>query len=178
MSTPMKVSRQGLMELISHEAIVQSRYKDTVGVWTIGVGHTKAAGAPDPRSFGGKMPIKDVFALFATDIARYENDVRKAVTAKVSQTEFDALVSFHFNTGGIRKASLVKALNAGDRKAAADQFLNWSKPAAIIGRRRKEQKLFAEGVYAGGGKATVYPADGDGAVQWKKGKVIDLSAEI
>ncbi|WP_428141663.1 glycoside hydrolase family protein, partial [Bradyrhizobium sp.] len=36
------------MALISHEGIVLSRYKDSVGVWTIGVGHTKAAGNPDP----------------------------------------------------------------------------------------------------------------------------------
>lgn len=35
----MKLSDKGLMALIAHEGIVQSRYKDAVGVWTIG-GHT------------------------------------------------------------------------------------------------------------------------------------------
>lgn len=40
----MKLSKQGAMELIGHEAIVQTRYRDTKNIWTIGVGHTKAAG--------------------------------------------------------------------------------------------------------------------------------------
>lgn len=172
------VSKEGLMELIGHEAIVQSRYKDSVGVWTIGVGHTKAAGSPDPKTFNGAMPIKDVFALLAKDLAKYEAAVNKALKVEVTQPEFDALVSFHFNTGGIAKASLVKSLNAGDRAKAAAEFLNWKKPPEILGRRRKEQALFAKGVYAGGGKATVYPADAAGRVQWKKGKTIDLAKEL
>jgi len=33
----MKTSIEGLVSLVAHEGIVQSRYKDSVGVWTIGV---------------------------------------------------------------------------------------------------------------------------------------------
>jgi GH24 family phage-related lysozyme (muramidase) len=36
----MKVSDLGLAELAGHEAIVTRRYKDSVGVWTVGVGQT------------------------------------------------------------------------------------------------------------------------------------------
>ena len=43
--------KQGAMELIGHEAIVQTRYRDTRNIWTIGVGHTKAAGDPDPAAY-------------------------------------------------------------------------------------------------------------------------------
>lgn len=169
-----QLSRQGLMELVAHEGIVQTRYRDSVGVWTIGVGHTRAAGAPDPRTFAGLMSIADVFALLRRDMARYEADVRDALKVAVSAAEFDALVSFHYNTGGIARAALLKLLNAGDRERAAAAFMNWSKPAEIIPRRRKEQKLFAAGAYSGGGKATVYPADEDGRVTWSKGQSINL----
>lgn len=172
------MSLAGLKELIGHEAIVQTRYRDSVGVWTIGVGHTKAAGPPDPKSFKGTMPIADVCALFRKDLKKYEAAVNGVLKVEVSATEFDALVSFHFNTGGIAKAALVKSLNAGDRKKAAKQFLNWNKPPEVIPRREKEQKLFATGAYSNKGKATVYPATADGTVEWKKGKPIDLDEVI
>lgn len=171
------MSKKGLIELIGHEAIVQTRYKDSVGVWTIGVGHTKRAGPPDPKSITGIMSIKDVLVLYQRDLQKYIDAVNTAVKVDVSQTEFDALVSFHFNTGGIGRASLVKSLNAGDRKRAAKEFMNWIKPPEIKKRREKEQRLFASGTYSGQGKATVYLATTDGKVLFDKGKSIDLSGE-
>ena len=174
----MALSKKGAMELIGHEAIVQTRYLDSVKVPTIGVGHTKAAGAPDPNTFSGTMSLPDVFALFVKDVQKYVDAVNKAVTGPVTQTEFDALVSFHFNTGRIATASLTKSINAGDKKKAAAEFLNFSKPASIIGRRKKEQKLFAEGVYSNNGKATIFPADTNGKVLFNKGKSVDLSTVV
>ena len=174
----MKLSKQGAMELIGHEAIVQTRYRDSKSIWTIAVGHTKAAGDPDPASYDGVMPFKDVFKLFQKDMQKYVDAVNAALKASVTQTEFDALVSFHFNTGGIGRASLTKSINAGNKTLAATQFLSWKKPPEVMGRRKKEQKLFAQGVYSNGGKATVYPADANGKVQWKKGKSVDLAKEL
>ena len=87
----MKVSKEGLMELIGHEAIVLTRYKDSVGVWTLGIGHTKAAGPPNPATFDGEMTVKQAVELFAKDIAAYARDVNSALKVTVSQTEFDAL---------------------------------------------------------------------------------------
>jgi lysozyme len=174
----MNLSKKGAMELIGHEAIVQTRYLDSVGVWTIGVGHTKAAGAPDPQAFAGSLPLKDVFDLFVKDSQKYVDAVNAVLEAEVTQAEFDALVSFHFNTGSIAKASLTASINAGDKKKAAEQFMSWSKPESIIGRRKKEQKLFAEGVYSNGGKAALYPASPEGKIQWKKGTSVDLAKEI
>jgi lysozyme len=173
-----KLSKQGAMELIGHEAIVQTKYRDSKNIWTIGVGHTRAAGEPDPATYTEVMPLKEVFKLFQKDVQKYADDVNAALKVPVSQSEFDALVSFHFNTGGIKRASLVKSINAGDKKTAAKQFLSWKKPPEIMGRRKKEQKLFAEGAYSNGGKATVYPAGAKGKVMWSKGKRIDLAKEL
>jgi lysozyme len=166
------------MELIGHEAIVQTRYLDSKNVWTIGVGHTKAAGEPDPKTYDKEMPLKEVFKLFQQDVQKYADDVNAVLKVPVTQTEFDALVSFHFNTGGISRASLVKSINAKDKKTAAKQFLNWKKPPEIMDRRKKEQKLFAEGVYSNRGKATLVPADAKGKVLWSKGKRIDLAKAL
>jgi len=178
----MKISDKGIMALIGHEGVVLSRYKDAVGVWTIGVGHTKAAGAPDPATYTGKMTMRDAFDLMRKDIVKYERGVLNAVKVPLAQHEFDALVSFHFNTGAIAKASLTKHLNAGNKAAAAKAFANWTKGGgrvlpALVKRRSDERAMFSRGVYPKP-VATLYPATHDGRVQWSEGKQIDLVREL
>lgn len=155
-----------------HEGIVPAPYRDSVRVWTYGVGHTAAAGAPVPEKMPRGMPadldaaLREVFAVLRRDLTKYEMDVDRAVTVPVTQAEFDALVSFHYNTGGIFKAQLTKALNAGDRPGAIKGFMGWVKPPEIIPRREAEQSLFANGVYPGG-TATVWGVTEGGSVIWR-----------
>lgn len=170
----MRMSREGALELIGHEAVVLSRYRDSKGIWTIGVGHTAEAGAPDPESFDGEMQLPEAIDLFRRDLRRYEDEVNAALSAPVSQTEFDALVSFHFNTGAIAKAALTASSNRGDKALAAEQFMSWRRPPEIVGRRRKEQALFRDGVYSNGGKAQLIPATSDGHVQWGRARTVSL----
>lgn len=173
----MTVSDRGRAELLSHEAIVTAPYKDSEGIWTVGVGHTKAAGAPDPVAMtkGVQRPVAEMVDLFLRDLPKYEAEVRAAVKAPLKQHQFDALVSFHFNTGAIGRASFIKLLNAGDLVGAAKGFMDWKKPAAIIGRRRAEQALFRDGVYGADGKVSIYPASSTGAVQWSKGRRVAVA---
>jgi lysozyme len=172
----MKVSRQGIIEIASHEAIVDMPYRDSKGIWTIGIGHTASAGPPDPFQMprGRRVPLSEIFRVFATDLATFEKRVNKAVKVPVAQHEFDALTSFDFNTGGIDRAALVRHLNNGGAKAAT-AFMNWSKPPEIIDRRTKEMELFRSGHYSSGGKVSVYPADKNGQVLWQRGKRVDAS---
>lgn len=172
--TQMKMSRSGALELIGHEAVVLSRYRDSKGIWTIGVGHTAEAGAPDPETHDGEMSLADAIDLFRRDLRRYEDDVNAALEAPVSQTEFDALVSFHFNTGAIGRAALTASINRGDKALAAEQFMSWRRPPEIVARRRKEQRLFRDGVYSNGGKAQLIPATPDGRVLWGRARTVSL----
>ena len=171
----MKLSRQGMIEIAAHEGIVDMPYRDSKGIWTVGIGHTASAGPPDPSKLprGRRIPLSEIFRIFARDLARFEKRVNKEVKVKVAQHEFDALVSFDFNTGGIGRATLVRHLNRGNRAKAAAAFMNWSKPPEIIDRRTKEMELFRTGQYASGGKVRVYPADARGRVQWRRGKTVD-----
>jgi lysozyme len=174
----MKLSRKGAMELIGHEAIVLTRYLDSKKIPTIGVGHTKAAGAPDPNAVKAELSLREVFDLFVKDAAKYEKAVNAAIKVPLTQTEFDALVSFHFNTGRITKATLTKSINSGNKTRAAEEFMNFNKPPEIAGRRKKEQKLFAEGVYSNGGMASIFPATAAGTVQFGKGKRVNLTKTL
>ncbi|MTH79409.1 glycoside hydrolase family protein [Paracoccus aestuariivivens] len=176
-SRRMTTSPAGITALISHEGIVPAPYLDSVGVWTWGVGHTSAAGAPHPASMPRGMPVDldaaldEVFTVFAADLASYEEDVRQAVQVMVSQHEFDALVSFHYNTGAIARATVTKLLNAGDITGAAAAFMNWRTPAAVKERREAEQLLFRKGIYPTG-KLTVWSVDGAGKITWRVAKTL------
>jgi len=170
----MKTSLDGLIALIGHEGIVLSRYKDSVGVWTIGVGHTKAAGGIDPEKFTGTLSMPEAVDMFKTDIVKYEDAVNKAVKVPLKQHEFDALVSFHYNTGSIYTATLTKTLNAGNNKLAGEQFMNWVRPPEIRGRRQAESTLFLTGKYPAP-IAMVYPADASGKVLWGKGSRVNVA---
>ena len=175
----MKPSDAGIYALALHEGIVPAPYKDSVGVWTYGIGHTAAAGPPVPANMPKGMPadldaaLRHVFEVFRADLPKYEEGVRRAVKVPVTQAQFDALVSFHYNTGAIGRASLVKKLNAGDVKGAAAGFMAWVKPKEITERRRQEQALFATGAYPGG-LVTVWGAAADGRVIWKPVKRLNM----
>lgn len=176
----MKTSDKGVAALVLHEGVVPGPYLDSVGVWTYGVGHTASAGAPDPKTMDRGMPmdldaeLAEIFHLFRKDLAKYEARVNAAIKVPLKQHEFDAAVSFDYNTGGIHRASWVKSLNAGDRNKAISQIMNWTKPPEIIERRRSEQKLFANGIYPTG-KATVWGVSETGRVIWKPVRRVSVS---
>ncbi|MDH3194743.1 MAG: lysozyme [Hyphomicrobiales bacterium] len=146
----MKTSTKGLLALMNHEGVVLSSYRDSAGVWTIGVGHTAAAGAPVPKP-GLRITLDRAVDLFRRDIGKYEEGVNQAVTVPLRQHEFDALVSVHFNTGAIARAAITRHLNAGDRDKAAAAFMNWTRAGGVAGaltkRRSAERAMFACGDY-------------------------------
>lgn len=169
----MQTTDRGLLALIRHEGVVPGPYLDVKDIWTFGIGHTAAAGPPDPARMQRGMPadtqagIGEAFRLFRTDLAAYEAEVLRAVKVPLEAHEFDALVSFHYNTGGIAKAALTRHLNAGNRAAAAAAFMGWLKPAAIRSRREAERDLFAKGIYPTG-TIPVWSVDRNGRVDFSR----------
>ena len=169
----MQMTERGLLALAGHEGVVPAPYRDSTGTWTFGIGHTAAAGPPDPAAMSRGMPadldegIGEAFRVFRADLATYEAEVLAAVTVPLEPHDFDALVSFHYNTGGIARAALTRHLNAGDRAAAARALLNWRRPAEIIPRREAERDLFRHGRYPGG-PIPVWSADPAGRVDFSR----------
>ena len=145
----MRMSPAGRKVLADREGRRLKAYRDSVGVWTIGIGHTSAAGPPRVTP-GLTITEAECEAIFARDIVRYEDAVNRAVKAPLAQHEFDALVSLCYNIGtaGLARSTVVRRLNAGDRIGAADAFLMWNKPAEILGRRRGERAQFLGQGYA------------------------------
>jgi GH24 family phage-related lysozyme (muramidase) len=144
------VSHAGLQFLMREEGFVPHAYNDSRGNATFGVGHLIHIGrvtAADRRRFGSKAHPKSrafVKRVLRQDIERFERAVLDAVTVRLAPHELDALVSLAFNigTGAFATSTVVRRLNAGDRRGAADAFLLFRIPPELIHRRRRERALF------------------------------------
>lgn len=142
----MKTSAAGRAAIAQREGNKLKAYRDTKGIWTIGVGHTAAAGDPKPKA-GMTITAAQSDQILARDLASVEAAVNSAVEVPLTQSQFDALVSLAFNigSGAFKKSTLVKRLNAGDVAGAGAAFMMWNKPKEIIGRRKTEQRQFLSG---------------------------------
>jgi len=85
-------------------------------------------------------------AILAQDLQKVEDQVNSLVKVPLTQNQFDALVSFQFNTGGLGRSQILRSLNAKDYDGAANAFMNWTKangnPTLLAGRRKREIALF------------------------------------
>lgn len=148
----MQTSPFGRGEIARREGTVLTAYLDSVGVWTIGTGHTSAAGEPKVVK-GMKITAWEADQILTRDLAAVERAIAAAVKVPLNQNEVDALVSLVFNigAGAFAKSTLLRKLNAGDRAGAADQFLVWNKGTVngkkvelrgLTIRRQDERKQF------------------------------------
>lgn len=140
-------SDQGYALTKKFEGLRLSAYQDQVGVWTVGYGHTG-------REVHGGMLITEDQAdvLLHSDVASAVVCVNRAVTAEISQCQFDALVDFVFNLGCGRLlgSTLLRHVNASEFDLAAAQFLLWDHAGGVVVpgllvRRQAEMALFQSG---------------------------------
>jgi GH24 family phage-related lysozyme (muramidase) len=114
--------------------------------WTIGWGATGKGIGPGTVWTQGECD-----ARLTRDLIRYASDVARALNgAPTSQPQFDALVSFHYNTGAIGRATLTKKHKVGDFSGALAEFHRWNRAGGRVlkglsRRRADEAKLYAKG---------------------------------
>lgn len=137
------MSAEGRRRLIQREGVRLKAYKDSVGVWTIGVGHTSAAGSPKvtPDLTITKAECDEILSR---DLTKYEQAVSNTINKPMKQNEFDAYVSLCYNIGpgAFARSSTARLFNEGKKAEAAEAIKAWNKPPEIIGRRNTEYKQF------------------------------------
>lgn len=176
----MKITPRVALELASHEGLVRQAYKDSVGVWTWSIGITNASGHNVERYIGKPQTLERCLEVYVWALEKYADDVRKVFKDKpLNEHQFAAAVSFHYNTGGIARASWVKKWLAGDVAGARKDFMNWSKPKEIIPRREKERDLFFDGKWSNNGTVTEYTrVKANGQIDWSSAKRTNIKDEM
>jgi lysozyme len=164
----MKTSQDGVAFIAAHEGVVTRAYRDPAGIWTIGVGHTAAAGAPVPKK-GLTISRQAALDLLAADLPLYETAVASALGARdgsaTRQSAFDGAVSFHFNTGAIGRAGWVGKFRDRQFAEAETALKAWNKAGGkvmngLVRRRAAEADLifrdrYPDAVVAAGGAQPV-----------------------
>ena len=144
----MRMSAAGLATVKEFEGLRLKAYKCPAAVWTIGYGHTSAAGAPivNPDLVITKDEAEEVLAR---DMEQYEEGVRKYVKVDLTQGQFDALVDFAYNAGvgALQKSTLLKKVNAQKFDEVPAEFMKWTRGGGkelpgLVRRRRAEVKLW------------------------------------
>jgi lysozyme len=155
MLVKMTTSAHGLAVIKNFEGLRLRAYQDIAGIWTIGYGSTRYQQGIKVKK--GDILINEAQAsvLFRVTLREYEAAVNQYVHVPLTQNQFDALVSFTYNTGvgALRSSSMLKRLNEGNYSSAANQLLVWNKITdpntgakivsnTLLKRRNQERKLF------------------------------------
>jgi lysozyme len=156
----MQVSEKCLKMLQHHEGIRQKPYRCPAKLWTVGCGHVLY-----PRQAQIKLEERDSFPLeerdnrtfsmdevneiMKNDLNRFERGVEKYCPVKLTQGQFDALVSFSFNLGlgTLQRSTLRQKVLRGEMEGAAEEFLKYTLAGGkvlkgLVTRRNDERALF------------------------------------
>lgn len=127
-------------------------YKDSVGVWTIGYGHTGS------EAYKGNTITKEkANTLFIEDVNEAADCVKRFLTewkeqkvagAKLKVNEYEALISLVFNSGcqGVRESDFIQKIKHGKYDEGAEMIKSY-KSSGLEKRRKSEYDLFKNGKY-------------------------------
>lgn len=141
----MEASEILVKKIKEFEGVRLTAYKDSAGILTIGVGHTRGVKA------GMKITQKQADSLLRGDLLNVENYVN-GLGIRFTQGQFDALVSLIFNIGqgNFAKSTLWAKIRAkASTEDIQNEFRRWvyaggKKLAGLVKRREWEAKRWAE----------------------------------
>lgn len=162
MNEHLTISQRGLDMIKGFEGSRALPYLDSAGIATIGVGHAIRHEGDYVRDLGiahslfpKALSDLEIENLLLEDLEKFIIRVREMVKVPLTQNQFDALVSFDFNTGALGRSTLLKLLNKGAYHKAAGEFAKWNKETVngqlvvsrgLTNRRAKEKEVFERDV--------------------------------
>lgn len=129
----MKTSRNGIEQIKRLEGVRAKVYRDSAGLLTVGVGHLLTPAERESGNVLVEVPYESglsdevIDLLLRQDLQSVEAAVQAAVKVSLSQSQYDALVSFVFNigTGAFRGSTLLRELNKGRYDEVPRQLARW-----------------------------------------------------
>ena len=176
------LSERTMLEIAEHEGLILWTYRDSQGVLTWGFGVTSASGHKVERYLDKPSTIERAIEVYEWLLrTKYRPELMDAFEGRdLTEAQLTAALSFHWNTGGIGRADWVRSFLRGKMQDARHEFMNWSSPREIIGRRKAERALFFDGVWTGDGFVTIYDKVGPISLQpiWSSARQIDIRKEV
>lgn len=149
METIETTSDAGIALIKRFEGKSLKAYQCPAGIWTIGYGHTSAAGAPEVKP-AMLITEREADAILRNDLHKVEAQVAKLVKVELSREQFSALVSFAYNVGAgaFASSSVLKAVNSRRFDLVPSRLALWNKAngkvlPGLTKRRAAEAALFA-----------------------------------
>lgn len=141
------ISAAGLALIQESEGFRPTPVRLPDGHWVVGYGHVRVGEPGEP------VNETEAAALLLEDIAQYEAVVNAHVTARLTQSQFDALVSFAMSVGegAFAKSQVLRRVNNAEHVAAACALDAWRKAEingalevvdALVRRRAAEKALY------------------------------------
>ena len=179
------ISSTGLALVRKYEGFCAQPTPLPDGNWVVGHGHVRIGEA------GGPISKAEAAHLLALDLAPIERVVNAKVTTPLTQSQFDALVSFVFSIGeaAFVQSQVLRRLNKNDVVAAACAMDAWRNSDAsgepemvnaLVARRAVEKALFLKGLAFGASPSALVRAKLDYAASMlgapSKGALAPVSA--
>ena len=143
------VSKEGIALIKRYEGYKTTPYRCPAGLYTVGYGHVIGNGLQLPDEWNRKFSLGEIDELLRTDLVRFERGVPRYCPVYLTQSQFDALVSFSFNLGlgVLQRSTLRQKILRKDGKGAAKEILKYNmakgRPLKGLTRRRQaEYRLF------------------------------------
>jgi lysozyme len=138
----MAIAKSTLEFITKEEGSRNKAYKDSKGLWSVGVGHLIKK--DETYLLNATLSDQEVEDLLRSDLRWCSEAVESSVKVPLTQNQFDALYSLCYNIGGtaFKNSTVVKRINTNDLKGAADAILMWSKQPELLPRRKRERALF------------------------------------
>lgn len=141
------LSQRGLGLIMDFEGFSPTMYRDVAGLLTIGYGHLLTPS--EVKRFEGGVSQDEAVALLKADVAHAEGAVDRLITTRLTQGQYDALVSFTFNlgSGALQRSTLRRKVNRGEHEDVPGELLRWvwaggRKRKGLVRRRKAEARLY------------------------------------
>lgn len=142
----MKTSKKGISLIKSFEGLKLNAYLCSANVPTIGYGNTYYPNGTKVK-LGDTITQEKADELLKDILKKFEGIVNRKLKVKVSQNQFDALVSHTYNTGGSN--TLFRLINTNSDKQTIKDWIetryitaNGVKLNGLVRRRKAEADLF------------------------------------
>lgn len=149
------INQEGLDLICKFEGFSSNIYICPAGYPTIGYGHVVKE--YERKKFKNGISEATALQLLQTDAQIAQQAVLRLITIPLTDSQFNALVSFTYNlgAGALQRSTLRRKVNANDHEDVPQEFKKWvwaggRKLEGLIKRRNFEAAMYSQNLLGNG----------------------------